>query len=85
MDHLFHATRFPEAIVPDYAKELTLGKYLHKAQHTQVAIHTVDMHNLCHAKDCIREPIHLYSRTMIDCNELAGSSVVGPVHDTMGV
>ena len=70
LDRLFRAIGFPEAIVPDYAKELTLGKFLRKAQQAQVAIHPIEpyMHNLRPAEDCIRELVRLYSRTMVAMN-----------------
>lgn len=70
LDQLFRAIGFPEAIVPDYAKELTKGKFLSKAQQAQVAIHPVEpyMHNLRPAEDCIRELVRLYSRAMVSMN-----------------
>jgi len=71
LDQLFRAIGFPEAIVPDYAKELTKGKFLTKAQQAQVAIqHPVEpyMHNLRPAEDCIRELVRLYSHAMVSMN-----------------
>lgn len=70
LDHLFRSVGFPEAIVPDYAAELTKGQFLKKAQQAQVHIHPIEpyMHNLRPAEDCIRELVRLYSCAMVAMN-----------------
>ena len=66
-DKLFRTVGFPTAIIPDYALELTQGKFLKNAQRAQVQIRPVEpyMHNLNFAETCIREVLRLYHRFMI--------------------
>jgi len=65
-DKLFRTVGLPAAIIPDYALELTKGKFLRNAQRAQVHIHPVEpyMHNLNFAETCIREVSRLYHRFM---------------------
>lgn len=65
-DKLFRTVGLPTAIIPDYALELTQGKFLRNAQRAQVHIHPVEpyMHNLNFAETCIREVSRLYHRFM---------------------
>jgi len=65
-DKLFRSVGFPVAIIPDYALELTQGKFLRNAQRAQVQILPVEpyMHNLNLAETCIREVLRLYHRFM---------------------
>lgn len=66
-DKLFRTVGLPTAIIPDYALELTQGKFLRNAQRAQVQILPVEpyMHNLNFAETCIREVLRLYHRFMI--------------------
>jgi Fe-S-cluster containining protein len=66
-DKLFRTVGLPTAIIPDYALELTKGKFLKNAQRAQVHILPVEpyMHNLNFAETCIREVLRLYHRFMI--------------------
>lgn len=66
-DKLFRTVGLPTAIIPDYALELTQGKFLRNAQKAQVHILPVEpyMHNLNYAETCIREVLRLYHRFMI--------------------
>ena len=65
-DKLFRSVGFPVAIIPDYALELTQGKFLRNAQRAQVQILPVEpyMHNLNLAETCIREVLRSYHRFM---------------------
>jgi Fe-S-cluster containining protein len=65
-DKLFRTVGLPAAIIPDYAMELTQGKFLKNAQRAQVHILPVEpyMHNLNFAETCIREVSRLYHRFM---------------------
>lgn len=68
LDELFRKVGFPKVLIPDNAKEMTLGQYRKKCLRAQVPIHSIEAYtpNQNLAERAIRELKRMYRRTMIE-------------------
>ncbi|CAB9505252.1 Reverse transcriptase (RNA-dependent DNA polymerase) [Seminavis robusta] len=72
LDSLFQKIGVPRVLIPDNAKELTMGEFRRKAQRVQCPIHPVEAYtpNQNFAEDLIRELKRTYRRTMTTTDSL---------------